>query len=60
MALAAYFMALTFAADFDHPLAEPAFDPNPCSLGFNPLHSKPAVGIFLVPLFFSSFTNYCY
>ncbi len=32
-------MALTFAVDFDHLLAEPVFDPNRCSLDFHPLHS---------------------
>ena len=53
-------MALTFAVDFDHLLAEPVFDPNRCSLGFHPLHSWPAIGIYLVSLFFSSFANYCY
>ena len=44
-------MALTFAVDFDHLLAEPVFDPNRCSLGFHPLHSWPAIGIYLVSLF---------
>ena len=46
-------MALTFALDFDHLLAEPVFDPNRCSLGFHPLHSWPAIGIYLVSLFSS-------
>jgi len=44
-------MAMTFAVDFDHLLAEPVFDPNRCSLGFHPLHSWPAIGIYLVSLF---------
>ena len=44
-------MALTFAVDFDHLIAEPVFDPNRCSLGFHPLHSWPAIGIYLVSLF---------
>ena len=44
-------MALTFVIDFDHLLAEPVFDPNRCSLGFHPLHSWPAIGIYLVSLF---------
>ena len=43
-------MALTFAIDFDHLLAEPVFDPNRCSLGFHPLHSWPTIGIYLVSL----------
>ena len=46
-------MALTFAVDFDHLLAEPVFDPNRCSIGFHPLHSWPAIGIYLVSLFSS-------
>ena len=46
-------MALTLAVDFDHLLAEPVFDPNRCSLGFHPLHSWPAIGIYLVSLFSS-------
>jgi len=44
-------MALTLVIDFDHLLAEPVFDPNRCSLGFHPLHSWPAIGIYLVSLF---------
>ena len=44
-------MALTFAVDFDHLLAEPIFDPNRCSLGFHPFHSWLAIGIYLVSLF---------
>ena len=44
-------MALTFAVDLDHLLAEPVFDPNRCSLGFHPFHSWPAIGIYLVSLF---------
>ena len=51
MATPVYYMALTFAVDFDHLLAEPVFDPNRCSLGFHPLHSWPAIGIYLVSLF---------
>ena len=44
-------MSLTLVIDFDHFLAEPVFDPNRCSLGFHPLHSWPAIGIYLVSLF---------
>ena len=46
-------MALTIVVDFDHLLAEPVFDPDRCSLGFHPLHSWPAIGIYLVSLFSS-------
>ena len=45
------FMSLTMAVDFDHFLANPVFDPNRCSLNFHPLHSWPAIGIYLVLLF---------
>ena len=46
-------MALTFAVDFDRLLAEPVFDPNRCSLGFHPLHSWPAIAVYLVAIFSS-------
>ncbi len=39
--------------DVDHLLANPIFDPNRCSIGFHPLHTTPAillyVGLFLFP-----------
>ena len=44
-------MALTMAVDFDHLLAKTIFDPNRCSIDFHPLHSWPAIGIYLVSLF---------
>ena len=40
-------MAFTMAIDLDHLLADPIFDPNRCSLGLHPLHSWPAIGIYL-------------
>jgi len=46
-------MALTFAVDFDHLLADPIFDPNRCGLGFHPLHSWPAIAVYLVAIFSS-------
>jgi len=39
-------MALTIVVDLDHLLADPIYDPNRCSLGFHPLHSFPAMGIY--------------
>ncbi len=33
--------------DLDHLLADPITDPNRCSLGFHPLHTKPAMVIYL-------------
>ena len=43
-------MALTIAVDLDHLLAEPIFDPNRCSIGTHPLHSWPAIGVYLACL----------
>ena len=43
-------MGLTIAVDFDHLLAKTVFDPNRCSIDFHPLHSWPAIGIYLVSL----------
>jgi len=40
-------MALTITVDLDHLLAEPIFDPNRCSIGTHPLHSWPAIGVYL-------------
>ena len=41
-------MALTIIVDLDHLLANPIYDPNRCSIGFHPLHSFPAIVIYLV------------
>jgi len=49
MAMAVYYNGSDFSNRFF--LAEPVFDPNRCSLGFHPLHSWPAIGIYLVSLF---------
>jgi hypothetical protein len=45
-------MAATIAVDADHLLARPVFDPNRCSIGFHPLHSYYAIGVYVVLLFF--------
>ena len=37
--------------DLDHLLADPVFDPNRCSIGFHPLHSYLALGIYTALLF---------
>ena len=34
--------------DADHLLANPVFDPNRCSIGFHPLHSWPAIFLYLM------------
>jgi len=45
-----FIMALTISVDLDHLLAEPIFDPNRCSIGTHPLHTWPAIGIYLACL----------
>ena len=42
---------LTMLVDADHLLADPIFDPNRCSIGFHPMHSYAAIGVYLI-LFF--------
>lgn len=39
-------MSATILVDLDHLLATPVFDPNRCSIGFHPLHSYLAIGIY--------------
>ncbi len=41
-------MVATMVIDLDHLLADPIFDPNRCSIGFHPLHTVWAIGIYLV------------
>ena len=41
-------MALTMIVDLDHLLASPIYDPNRCSINFHPLHSYPAIGLYMV------------
>ena len=43
-------MALTIVVDLDHLLADPIFDPNRCSINVHPLHSWPAIIVYLVCL----------
>ncbi len=45
-------MIATMLVDLDHLLANPIYDPNRCSIGFHPLHSYLAVGIYIGLLFF--------
>ncbi len=48
----AYFIfLLAMLIDLDHLLATPIFDPNRCSIGFHPLHSYWAAGIYAILLF---------
>jgi hypothetical protein len=41
----------TIAVDIDHLLADPVYDPNRCSIGFHPLHTYPAIVIYVLMLF---------
>lgn len=45
-------MIATMAVDVDHLLAVPIYDPNRCSIGFHPLHSYPAIAVYIIILFF--------
>lgn len=38
--------------DLDHLLAVPMYDPQRCSIGFHPLHSYPAIVIYLFMMVF--------
>ena len=40
-------MVLCNLVDLDHLLADPLFDPNRCSIGYHPLHSWPAQGVWV-------------
>lgn len=42
---------LTMLVDFDHLLATPLFDACRCSINFHPLHSYPAIVVYVVLLF---------
>lgn len=37
----------TMLVDLDHLLADPIYDPNRCSIGFHPLHTIPAIGLYV-------------
>jgi hypothetical protein len=41
-------MVLTMVVDFDHLLASPIYDPNRCSINFHPLHSFPAILLYII------------
>ncbi|CAM4238377.1 hypothetical protein GILI108418_11330 [Gillisia limnaea] len=38
--------------DLDHVFADPLFDPNRCGIGYHPLHSYYAIGIYLLGAIF--------
>lgn len=39
-------MVATMALDVDHLFADPIYDPSRCSLGFHPLHTAWAAGVY--------------
>jgi hypothetical protein len=41
-------MMLTMIIDLDHLFANPIYDPDRCSINFHPLHTYPAIGIYLL------------
>lgn len=41
-------MLLTMLVDLDHLVADPIFDPGRCSIGFHPLHTYTAIGVYLL------------
>ena len=43
-------MLCSFVIDLDHLLATPIYDPQRCSIGFHPLHSEVAIGVYVVLL----------
>ena len=44
---AAVVMLSTMVVDLDHLLADPIYDPERCSIGFHPLHTVPAIALYL-------------
>jgi len=41
-------MIVTMVVDLDHLLANPIYDPNRCGIGFHPLHSAPAIAVYVL------------
>ncbi|CAN5500040.1 hypothetical protein BH23BAC4_BH23BAC4_07420 [soil metagenome] len=41
-------MLATMLVDLDHLLADPIYDPGRCSIGFHPLHTWPAIIVYVV------------
>jgi hypothetical protein len=44
-------MIATMVVDVDHLLAMPIYDPHRCSIGFHPLHTWPAILLYVVLLY---------
>ena len=43
-------LSATILVDLDHLLANPIYDPGRCSLGFHPLHTIWAIGLYVILL----------
>lgn len=43
-------MMATMIVDLDHLMAVPVYDPDRCSIGFHPLHTYPAIGVYFLLL----------
>ncbi|MCD9032482.1 DUF6122 family protein [Luteimonas sp. Y-2-2-4F] len=43
---AAAWMLAGWLIDLDHLLADPVYAPGRCSIGFHPLHTLPAIGVY--------------
>jgi hypothetical protein len=43
-------MFASMLVDLDHLVADPIYDPDRCSIGFHPLHSYPAIAVYLALL----------
>ena len=41
-------LMLAMIIDLDHLFANPVFDPDRCSINFHPLHTYPAIGIYIL------------
>lgn len=52
--IAGLIMVATILIDLDHLLASPIFDPSRCSIGFHPLHTIWALGIYFIMIFIPS------
>jgi hypothetical protein len=44
-------MIATMVVDLDHLLAHPLYDPQRCSIGFHPLHTVPAMMLYVAMAF---------
>ncbi|WP_192823895.1 DUF6122 family protein [Rufibacter sp. LB8] len=44
-------LVATYLVDLDHLLATPMYDPDRCGIGFHPLHSYWAIGLYVLLLF---------